>query len=36
MIRAACAHVLAKGTAAQAFEAHFCGNRTTFTSLAPQ
>lgn len=34
--RAACAHVLAKGTTAQPSEAHFCGNRATFASLAPQ
>lgn len=34
--RAACAHLLAKGSAAQPSEAHFCGNRATFGSLAAQ
>ena len=34
--RAACAHVLAKGTSAQPSEAQFCGNRTSFTDLAAQ
>lgn len=33
--RAACAHVLAKGGAAQPSEATFCGNRAVFGSLTP-
>lgn len=32
--RAACAHVLAKGTRAQPSDAPFCGNRGTFADLA--
>lgn len=34
--RAACGHVLAKGTAAKSSEAHFCGNRATFGALSAQ
>jgi hypothetical protein len=34
--RAACAHVLAKGQAAQPSEAPFCGNRNVFSTLAAQ
>lgn len=34
--RAACTHVLAKGSAAQPAEAHFCGNRAVFGTLAAQ
>lgn len=32
--RAACAHVLAKGTAAVPSDAQFCGNRTSFADIA--
>ncbi|MBL9072122.1 DUF6455 family protein [Tabrizicola sp.] len=34
--RGACARVLAKGDAARPSEAHFCGNRASFSTLAAQ
>ncbi|WP_333818185.1 DUF6455 family protein [Tabrizicola sp.] len=34
--RAACAHLLAKGAGAQPSEAHFCGNRAVFGTLAAE